>query len=71
MWNIINDIINVAYSIHRPITEITLGYELYKPFYFEYMDRNLVNQNPKDSDFYYKNIKIICDTTNQVLIQVK
>lgn len=73
MGYIINDIIDAAYSINRSITEITLGYELYKQYELEVVTkcRYEVADFKSAREIYFKNIKVTCDYNNPILIQVK
>lgn len=72
MNSIINDISNIAYSLGHQVNEITLGYELYKQFELEVLERCRYEvADPKSArEIYFNNIKVTCDDNNPILIKV-
>lgn len=73
MIDILNDIFNMAYSLGHTVNEIVLGYELYKMYELEVLERCRYEvENPKSArEIYFNNIKVTCDYNNPILIQVK
>ena len=73
MIDILKDIFNMTYSLGRTMNEIVLGYELYKMYELEVLERCRYEvADPKSArEIYFNNIKVTCDCNNPILIQVK
>lgn len=73
MIDILNDILNMSYSLGHIINEIVLGYELYKQYELEIVEKCRYEvADPKIArEVYFINIKVTCDDNNPILIKVK
>lgn len=63
----------MSYYLGRNVNEIVLGYELYKQYELEVLERCRYEvADPKIArEVYFNNIKVTCDLYTPILIQVK
>ena len=73
MFDILENILNINYSLGHTVNEIVLGYELYNRYELEVLERCRYEvADPKIvREVYFENIKVTCDYNNPILIQME